>query len=214
MTEEMREEFRRDALAHYEGMREKWRDMIDAVELVEKLESAGIGPSDEEKKAHDDARPSVEKWRDGGARGLANGRETMKDMLAAVKLVENCNETGTKPSDEEKKAYDDALPYVQGRRDAAAAARKPRVLAVREVLLPYRENGLALPRIAEGVKAFPAFQDLTTLPSRVMAVKKILQEQVHGRNIFKQTCREDRAVGTLAKYGVVKSEIDADDERS
>ena len=106
MTEEMREEFRREALAHYEGMREKWRDMIDAVELVEKLESAGIEPSDEEKKAHDDARPSVEKWRD----GLANGRDTMKDMIDAVKLVENCKETGIEPSDEEKKAYVDALP--------------------------------------------------------------------------------------------------------
>jgi hypothetical protein len=36
-----------------------------------------------------------------------------------------------------------------------------------------------------------------------MAVKMILQVQEHGRNLFKQTCPEDRAVGKLAKYGVV-----------
>jgi hypothetical protein len=245
--------------------RDKWRDMIDAVELVENLVSAGIEPSVEQQNAHDDALPAVRRQR----AGRANGSDKMKDMNAAVKLVENCKEAGIVPNAKELKAHADALPSVQGRRDGlarandarlapkaaaaaeaakaaaeaaavaeakaakaaavaeakaakaaavaearsakAAAAREPRVLAVRAVLLRDRENGLAIPRIAEDVKAFAAFENMPR-GGRVNTVRLILQ--VHGRNLFKQTCPEDKAVGKLAKYGVVMSEIDADDERS
>ena len=79
-------------------MRDKFRDMLDAVELVENLERPA---TEEEQKAHDDALRSVQKWR----AGRANGSDKMKDMNAAVKLVENCKEAGIVPTAKELKAH-------------------------------------------------------------------------------------------------------------
>jgi hypothetical protein len=103
MTEKKREELRRDVLAHYQGMCDKFRDMIDAVELVENLERPA---TEEEQNAHDAALPSVQKWRD--------GRDKWRDMIDAVELVENLERPAT---EEEQNAHDAALPSVQKWRD-------------------------------------------------------------------------------------------------
>jgi colicin import membrane protein len=206
MTEKKREELRRDASAHCEDMRDKFRDMIAAVKLVENLVSAGIEPNKKEQKAHDDAWPAVRRQRAGSARA--------NDTRMAIAAANAAEAKAAKAAAVAEAKAAKAAAVAEARSAKAAAAREPRVLAVRAVLLRDRENGLAIPRIAEDVKAYAAFQNLTILKSRVMAVKMILQVQEHGRNLFKQTCPEDRAVGKLAKYGVVMSEIDADDERS
>jgi uncharacterized membrane protein YqiK len=276
----LREELRQDASAHCEDMRDKWRDMIDAVEFVENLVSLGIEPSDKEQKAHDDARPSVQKWRDGLARANdtrvaiaaanaaaaeAAAAEAKAAKAAAAAEAKAAKAAKAAAAAEAKAAKAAAVAEAKAAKAAAvaeakaakaaavaeaksakaaaaaeartakaaavaeakaakaaaaaeartakeAAAREPRVSAVREVLLRGCKNGLALPRIAEDVKAFAAFENMPPA-LRAAVVRTILQVPVHGRKLFKQTCSEDRAVGTLAKYGVM-SESDADDERS
>ena len=119
MTEEERERMRVEHAEFMQDMRRTWEAMVAAVKLVEDLVRQRKVPSPEQWAAADAARPSVERWR----AGIAKGAETFQAMVAAVELVERLVLEGLEPSDEERAAADAARASVERWREVIAKAR-------------------------------------------------------------------------------------------
>ena len=143
MTEEERERMRVEHAEFVEDMRRTWEAMVAAVKLVEDLVRQRKVPSDEQRAAADAARPSVERWRAGIAKGAEKGAETFQAMVAAVELVERLVLEGLEPSDEERAAADAARASVErwcAGIAKAAEARKANFAAVELVERLEREQ--------------------------------------------------------------------------
>ena len=118
MTEEERERMRAEQAEFMEDMRRTWEAMVAAVKLVEDLVRQRKVPSPEQWAAADAARPSVERWRE----GIAKGGEAMKAKFAAVKLVEDLVRERKDPTPEQRAAADAARPFVERWRAGRAKA--------------------------------------------------------------------------------------------
>jgi hypothetical protein len=107
--------------------------MIAAVELVERLEQEGVEPTVEEMEAAAKAQKSVQKWRDGSAKGCKNGSKKQADSIAAVKVVESLKRKGLEPSAPQAAAAAEALPSVQSQK-RGRARKNGRAMSTEEVL--------------------------------------------------------------------------------